>query len=318
MNNQEKNDISRRSFISSAGLLVAGVYLMPKTVFAQTPSPVVTIINAAKTATVNVTKLRGNISVLDGSGGNIAVLQGPDGKLLVDGGIGVSKQNVLAALNSISNDPIKYLVNSHWHFDHIFGNQWLHEAGATIIAQEKTRKHLAEKTRVVDWNYTFDPFTADALPTVLFKTEHTLHFNGEKVLIKKYPNSHTDSDSSVFFPNANILHVADTFWNGYYPFIDYSTGGSIDGMIAAAEININKATKETIIIPGHGPIGNKQHLIEFHAMLATIRDKVAVLKKQGKSIDEVIAEKPTAAYDAKYGGFVIDGTFFTKLVYKGL
>lgn len=327
MNDQQLNEMSRRNFIGSAGLLAAGLCIAPKLIFGKIPnaitgagaeSPVITIINAAKTAKVNLIKLRGNITVLDGSGGNIAVLNGSQGKLLVDGGIGVSKPNVLAALNSISNEPIKYLINSHWHFDHTFGNEWLHEAGATIIAQERTRKHLAETTRVDDWNYTFEPLPAGALPTMVFKTEHTHSFNGERVLIKAYPPAHTDGDCSIFFPNANILHVADTFWNGYYPFIDYSTGGSIGGMIKAAQINIDKAANDTIVIPGHGPIGNKQHLIEFHDMLTTIQEKVSTLKKQGNSIDEVVAAKPTAAYDAKYGGFVIGGEFFTRLVYKGV
>jgi glyoxylase-like metal-dependent hydrolase (beta-lactamase superfamily II) len=318
MNDQKANDISRRNFLNSAGLLAAGLCLFPKNIFAQAQSPVITIVDAAKTAKITVTKLRGNISVLEGSGGNIATLTGPEGKLLVDAGIGVSKQNVLAALNSISADPIKYLINSHWHFDHTFGNAWLHEAGATIIAQDKTRRHLAETTRVADWNYTFPPLPQAGLPTVLFKTEYTHQFNGEKILVKTYSPAHTDSDSSIFFPNANILHIADTFWNGYYPFIDYSTGGSIGGMIKAAQLNIDRTTNETIVIPGHGPIGNRQQLIEFHEMLSSIHTKIAGLKKQGKSIDEVIAARPTGDYDAKFGGFVIDGKFFTRLVYKGI
>ena len=318
MNDQQVNEMSRRRFIGSAGILAAGLWMFPKMIFAQAQSPVITIINAAKTAKINVTKLRGNISMLDGSGGNIAVLTGPQGKLLVDAGIGVSKPNVLAALNSINNDPIKYLINSHWHFDHANGNAWLHDEGAIIIAQDVTRKHLSVSTRVDDWNYTFDPLPKGGLPTILYKTEHTHQFNGEKIHIKTYPHAHTDCDSSIFFPNANILHVADTFWNGYYPFIDYSTGGNIAGMIKAAQMNVDRTTNDTIIIPGHGPLGNRQQLIEFHEMLHTIHAKVAAMKKQGKTLEEVIAAKPTAAYDAKFGGFVIDGTFFTRLVYKGV
>lgn len=313
-----QESISRRSFLGSAGLLTAGFCLLPKWALAQAQSPVITIINAAKTAPVNVTKLRGNISMLEGSGGNIAVLAGKEGKLLVDAGIDVSKPHVLGALNSISAAPVKYLINSHWHFDHTSGNAWLHQEGATIIAQDITHHHLAKTTRVDDWNYTFAPLPADGLPTVLYKTAHTLPFNGEHVEIKTYPHAHTDGDSSIFFPNANILHTADTFWNGYYPFIDYSTGGSIAGMIRAAQMNIDKATKDTIVIPGHGPIGNRQQLIAFHEMLSTIYAKVVALKKQGKSVEEVLAAKPTAAYDEKFGGFVIDGKFFTRLVYKGV
>jgi glyoxylase-like metal-dependent hydrolase (beta-lactamase superfamily II) len=136
--------------------------------------------------------------------------------------------------------------------------------------------------------------------------------------LKCYKPAHTDSDISVDFTDADILHCADTFWNGYYPFIDYSTGGSINGMIRAAEANVARATEKTIVIPGHGPIGNKSQLIEFRDMLVAVRDKVSALKKQGRALQEAIEAKPTAYYDAKWGGFVINGDFFTKLVYEGV
>lgn len=315
----EKNAMDRRQFIGAAGLLTASIGLTPKWLFAQAPvSPVITIKKAAATAKINVTKLRGNVSVLEGSGGNIAVLNGPQGKLMVDGGIGVSKINVSAALKSISDQPLKYLINTHWHFDHADGNAWLHEAGATIIAQENTRKHLAATTRVDDWNYTFPPAPKGALPTITFKDEHALSFNGEMLQMKHYAPSHTDCDISVYFPHADIIHVADTWWNGYYPFIDYNTGGNIAGMIKATELNISRTTDKTIIIPGHGPIGNRKQLIEYHDMLVSVHDKVATLKQQGKALKEIIAAKPTAAYDAKWGKFVIDPAFFTTLVYKGV
>lgn len=313
----EQNTMDRRQFIGAAGLLTAGLWFSPKSLFAQT-SPVITIKNAAATAKINVTKLRGNISVLEGSGGNIAVLNGTQGKLMVDGGIGVSKVNLSAALKSISNQPLKYLVNTHWHFDHADGNAWLHGAGATILSHENTRKHLAMTTRVDDWNYTFPPTPKAGLPTVTFKDDHTLAFGGETIQMKHYAPAHTDGDISVYFPNADILHVADTWWNGHYPFIDYNTGGNIKGMIKAAELNISRTTDKTIIIPGHGPIGNRKQLIEFRDMLVTTHGKIANLKKQGKALTEIIALKPTAAYDAKWGGFVIDPAFFTRLVYKGL
>ena len=317
-NNQ--NNISRRHFLGTAGMLTAGALFAPRILFSQTAvaGPVETIIKAAATAKINVTKLRGNIYMLEGSGGNIAVLNGPEGKLLVDAGINVSKPHVLAALNTISKQPIKVLINSHWHFDHTSGNQWLHQQGATIIAQDITRAHLTKSIHQEDWNYTFAPLPHDALPTVLFKSEHYHDFNGEKIHVKTYKPAHTDCDSSIYFPNADILHVADTFWNAYYPMIDYSTGGSIDGMINAAALNVAKTTSKTIIIPGHGAIGNRSQLIAFHEMLSTIRGRVAKLKKEGRSLKDVIAAKPTASYDQKWGGFVIKGDFFTKLVYKGV
>ena len=281
-------------------------------------NPVITIRNAAATAKISVTKLRGNISMLQGSGGNIVVLTGRDGKLLVDAGITASRPRMTEALNSLSDDPVKHLINTHWHFDHTDGNEWLNSIGAEITAHENARKHLSVTALVEDWNFTFPPAPAGALPTKLFNSEQTLHLNGATLALKCYPPAHTDSDISVHFTDADIIDVADTLWNGHFPFIDYSTGGSIDGMIRAAEANVAKVTDKSIVIPGHGPIGNKSHLIEFRNMLVSVRDKVSTLKREGKSRDEVVAAKPTASYDAKWGGFVVDGDFFTRLVYKGV
>ena len=281
-------------------------------------SPVITIRNAAATAKISVTKLRGNISVVQGSGGNIAVLTGRDGKLLVDAGITASRLRMTEALNSLSDDPVKHLINTHWHFDHTDGNEWLNSIGAEITAHENARKHLSVTTLVEDWNFTFPPAPAGALPTKLFNSEQTLHLNGATLALNCYPPAHTDSDISVHFTDADIIDVADTLWNGHFPFIDYSTGGSIDGMIRAAEANVAKVTNKSIVIPGHGPIGNKSQLIEFRDMLVSVRDKVSTLKREGKSLEEVVAAKPTADYDAKWGGFVIDGNFFIRLVYAGV
>jgi len=318
MNKNQACEISRRHFLGSALLAGAVICFMPRRLFGVDGSPVTIIRDAAATAKINVTKLRGNVSMLEGSGGNIAVLTGRDGKLLVDAGITASRPRITEALASLSNDPVKHLINSHWHFDHTDGNEWLHSIGAEITAHENTRKHLSVTTRVEDWNFTFPPAPSGALPTKLFDSEQTLHLNGSTIALKMYSPAHTDSDISVEFTDADIVHVADTFWNGHFPFIDYSTGGSIDGMIRAAETNVAKVTDKTIVIPGHGPIGNKSQLTEFRDMLVSVREKVADLKNQRKSLDEVLAAKPTANYDAKWGGFVIDGNFFTKLVYAGV
>jgi glyoxylase-like metal-dependent hydrolase (beta-lactamase superfamily II) len=136
--------------------------------------------------------------------------------------------------------------------------------------------------------------------------------------MKYYGPAHTDSDVSVVFEEADIIHVGDTWWNGIYPFIDYSTGGSIDGMIRATERNLRVIADKMIVIPGHGPIGNKAGLTEYRDMLVTIRNNVAALKKEGKSLSETVARKPTAAYDTKYGQFLIAPAFFTALVYSGV
>ena len=152
----------------------------------------------------------------------------------------------------------------------------------------------------------------------MFARDHAMRVNGASLSLKYYGNAHTDSDISVTFAEANIVHVRDTYWNGIYPFIDYSTGG-IDGMIAASDANLAATTNDTIIIPGHGrPVSNKAELKEFRDVLVAIRENVAKLKKQGRSRDETVVAKPTAAFDAKWGQFVIDPGYFTRLVYEGV
>jgi glyoxylase-like metal-dependent hydrolase (beta-lactamase superfamily II) len=286
---------------------------------AQTDGLVEGAFKEAATAKVTVQNLRRNVSVLLGPGGNIAVLTGHDGKLVVDAEIITARPNVSKALASINTDPIKQLINTHWHFDHTGGNEWLHESGASILAHENTRKHLSEATRVEgNWQYTFSPAPAGAIPSTVFAGDYTLHVNDTTVMLKSYLPAHTDSDISVYFAEADILQTGDTFWNRDYPFIDYGTGGNIDGQILAAEANIAKATDKTIVIPGHGPVGSKADLILFRDVLVEIRDKVAAFKKQGKSLPEVVAAKPGARYDAEWGGLFQKPSDFIALVYQGV
>jgi glyoxylase-like metal-dependent hydrolase (beta-lactamase superfamily II) len=277
-----------------------------------------TMVNAAAKAKINVQPIRRNISVLEGSGGNIAVLTGRDGKLLVDAGFAVSRPAISNALTSINADPIKHLINTHWQTDHTDGNAWLHSAGAAITAHENVRKRLSVATRVEGWDYTFSAAPAGALAAKVFATDYKMRRNDTDIVLKYYSPAHTDSDISVYFTDADVVHVGDTWWNGVYSFIDYSTGGSIDGQIRAADANLAAVTSKTIIIPGHGPVGGRSDVTEFRDMLVAIRENVAALKKQGKSLNDAIAAKPTAAYDAKWGQFLITPAMFTGLVYAGV
>ncbi len=236
----------------------------------------------------------------------------------VDAGLTTSRRGIAEALGGLDANPIRHLINTHWHYDHTDGNEWLNSAGARIIAQENTRKHLSTATRVEAWDFTFPPSPAGALPTEVFQQDLTLHLNGTMLALKYYGPAHTDSDISVEFTEAETLHTGDTWWNGHFAFIDYSTGGSIGGMIRAAEANIARVTDKTIVIPGHGPVGDKSGLIEFRDMLVTIRDKVAALKHRGKSLDETVTAAPTTDYEAKWGNFFINGKTFTSLVYAGV
>jgi glyoxylase-like metal-dependent hydrolase (beta-lactamase superfamily II) len=310
--------ISRRRFVASAGLAATAVCAMPPRLFGGEQNMIAAARKAGETAKITVQALRGNVTALIGSGGNIAVLPGDDGKLIIDSGFVGTRDKITAALTSLSPEPIKHLVNTHWHFDHTDGNEWMHSAGATIMAHENTKKHLSTTTRVEDWNFTFPASPAGAIPTDVLNADKTLRFNGATIALKYYGSSHTDGDISAYFVESDVLHTGDTWWNGHYPFIDYSTGGSLDGMIRAAEANVARVTDKTIVIPGHGPVGDKSQLIEYRDLLTTIRDRIAALKRESKSLNEIVAAKPTAGYDAKWGGFFVNGEFFTKLVYKGL
>jgi glyoxylase-like metal-dependent hydrolase (beta-lactamase superfamily II) len=311
-------DISRRRFIVSAGFTAAALSLTPRQFFGAEQNLVAGARASGAKAKIATQALRGNVSALIGSGGNIAVLPGSDGKLIVDSGYSTSREKIAAALDGISRDPIKHLINTHWHFDHTDGNEWMHSAGATIMAHENTKKHLSTTTRVDDWDFTFPPLPAAAIPTEIMGAEKTLHLNGATIALKHYDPAHTDGDISIYFTEADVLHTGDTWWNGHYPFIDYSTGGSLDGMIKAAEANLAMVTDKTIVIPGHGPVDGKAEMTEYRDVLAAIRDRIAALKGEGKSLNEIVAAKPTAAYDAKWGTGFVNGEFFTKLVYKGV
>ncbi len=290
-------------------------------IFAAPPalaSPYSDINAAAKAGPINVHRIRGNISMLDGSGGNITVLAGPSGFFLVDTGIAVSKKMILDALRTIQPGGIHMAVDTHWHWDHADGNGWVRASGASIIADKTAVARLEQTIRVVEWEHTFVPIPAAALPNIVITGDKVLKVNGETVLIRHYLSGHTDNDMSVYFTKADVFSVGDTFWNGQYPFIDYATGGSINGAIRAANANIAMSTPHTIIVPGHGPIGDQASQISFRNMLVAIRDKVKALKAKGMTLSQIQGAKPTAAFDAKWGRSVISGKLFTALVYRGV
>ncbi|NID14635.1 MBL fold metallo-hydrolase [Luteibacter yeojuensis] len=262
--------------------------------------------------------LKGQLTMLSGSGGNITVLDSHEGKLLVDAGIAVSRPRIDVALSEISSAPPKYLINTHYHWDHTDGNPWVKEEGAKIIATAGTAKRLSVATHVTMWDYTFPKMAKDGMPTEIVKTDKTFRFGGQTVEVRLLTPSHTDTDLYVVFKEANVAALGDLFWNGVYPFIDNEHGGGIDGMISADDAILAKLDDDVVLVPGHGPVGTKKQFQDFRNMLAAIRDNVAALKKQGKTLDEVIAAKPTAKYDAVYGQFVITPDFFTRIVYEGL
>jgi glyoxylase-like metal-dependent hydrolase (beta-lactamase superfamily II) len=309
--------ITRRRFLSAGSMMACGMALAPRRIFAQVAAPdmIAQARAAAASAKITTQALRGNVTAVMGSGGNIAVLTGKDGKVLIDSGFMTSQPQITAALNQLSADPMTHLINTHWHFDHTDGNEWMHGAGATILAHENTKKRLSEPVTIESFHYTFQPAPAGARPTETMTDAKTLKLNGATMHLAHYAPAHTDTDISIHFAEADVLHCGDTFFNGHYPFIDYSTGGSINGMIAATDHNLSMVTEKTIVIPGHGPVGDRAALQQFRDMLVFSRDTVGALKKQGKTLEEVTAAKPLASYDTKWGN---SAAMYLGLVYQGV
>jgi len=313
--------ISRRRFLHDALIVATATQLFPgleRTLLAEGIPDVAHIRGDGSSAKVATLALRRNLSVLSGVGGNIIVLPGSDGKVLVDAGYATSQRQVAAALNAISGDPPRHLIDTHWHFDHTDGNGWLNAAGATIIAHENTRKRLSARQEIPAFHGIFPPSPAGALPTLVFSNERRLGFNGEEIVLQHYPPAHSDSDISVRFVEADVLHTGDTWFNGFYPFIDYHNGGTLDGMLSASARNLGSVDDKTMIVPGHGPVGDKRSLAEYDEMMRTVRENVAVLKKQGRSVSESVAAKPSEKFDGKWGGGWIGPNTFVELVYTGV
>lgn len=310
--------IARRCSFALAVLLLLPTVFTARAARAEVTSPVLLINEDAATHEVTSQPLRGNVSVVMGSGGNIAVLATPEGKFLVDGGIAVSRDRIRSVLDKLGGGPVRFVVNTHYHWDHTDGNAWLHQEGATIVAHENTLRRLKSGTRVIEWGFTFPPAPAAALPTVTVRSEKRFPFGDEMVVARNYGYGHTDGDLAVHFLRADVLHVGDLWWKGHYPFIDNGAGGGIDGVIHWVDECIRASTAHTIIIPGHGDVGTRADLVGYRDMLVAVRSNVAALKKSGKTLAETVAARPTAAYDAVYGDFLIGPAFFIQLVYMGV
>jgi glyoxylase-like metal-dependent hydrolase (beta-lactamase superfamily II) len=269
-------------------------------------------------AKLSVKPLRRNISMVSGSGGNVLALPGTEGKLIVDSGFATSKVQMEQAFAHISDDPLKFLISTHWHFDHTDGNEWMHAAGATIISHSKTLDRMSHRQVIPEFEGVYPPSPQGALPTVTFEHTKTLTVNGDKLRLARHTPAHTDSDISVYFTDADILHTGDTWFNSIYPFIDYNSGGSIDGLIAASKENLEIAGKSTIVVPGHGGAGGRNDLAAFHQMLVDMRTSIASMKQSGAPVQEVLARKPTKTYDKDWGSGFISPDLFTSLVYRGV
>jgi cyclase len=262
------------------------------------------------------TRLADNLTMLAGPGGNVIVLNGPDGKLVVDTFVQPAWPALKQLLDAMGKAPVKLLIDTHWHFDHTDNNEQFRKTGAAILAQVNTKKRMAQAHDGLGMH--FPPSPAAALPTQTFVDLHKLQLNGERVEAGRIPPAHTDTDAYVHFARGNALHMGDVFFNGTYPFIDASTGGSINGQIAGASLGLRLSDNTTKIVPGHGPVADKAALTAYRDMLVTVRDRVQKLKAGGRSLAEVTAAKPTADLDATWGKGFMPASDFVAIVYNTL
>jgi glyoxylase-like metal-dependent hydrolase (beta-lactamase superfamily II) len=250
---------------------------------------------------IETVSLAPGIYMLNGRGGNVGLTVGVDGAAIIDDQFADMAPKIRAAVAMLSDQPVKFVINTHLHGDHTGGNDAFGKAGAVIIAQENVRKRLGTAQVNPSTNAPIAARAREALPVVTFADSATLHFNDDDLVFTHLPNAHTETDIVVRFRNANIVHMGDMFVAGF-PFIDGNTGGTLDGLIRAHEAVLPTIDDNTKVIRGHGPLGNKAELQAFHDMLVVVRDRVAKLVKAGKSQDEVVAARPTREFEEKYGG----------------
>jgi glyoxylase-like metal-dependent hydrolase (beta-lactamase superfamily II) len=268
-------------------------------------------------APIQAQPLAENLTLLSGPGGNVVVLSGPDGKIVVDTFLLPAWPKLKETLDGLGNAPVKTVIDTHWHFDHTDNNANLHAAGATVLAHENTKTRMAEPHDSALLSLHIPASPADALPQQTFRTSQKLQANGEIVMLQYFQPAHTDTDIYIHFQKANVIHMGDTFFNGFYPVIDTSTGGKVDGMIVAADKILSLADNNSKIVPGHGPLGNKADLTKSRDMLIVARDRVQKLKTAGKSADEIAASKPLADLDPVWG-HMLSSDFFVQMIYSAL
>jgi len=267
---------------------------------------------------IRAEKLAGNVWMLTGHGGNMAVSAGADGTFLVDDQYAPLTARIQAAIASFTDRPVKLVLNTHWHGDHVGGNENLARAGALVMAHENVRKRMSSAQFIEAWRTTVPASPPGAWPVLSLSGEATLHFNGEAIRIFHVPRAHTDGDSIVHFVASDVIHMGDVHWNGLYPLIDTSSGGTVAGMIAAVDRVLPIAGGATKIVPGHGPLATRADLQAYRDMLATISARIRQMIREGRKLEEITASGVTADFDDKWGKGFIPPQKFAEMVAMNL
>ncbi|MBK8502284.1 MAG: MBL fold metallo-hydrolase [Saprospiraceae bacterium] len=267
---------------------------------------------------IKTTKVSDHIYMLEGSGGNIGVSIGTDGALIVDSQYAPLSEKIKKAIGNITDQPVKMLVNTHWHGDHVGGNENFGQMGVLIFAHENVKERMSKSQLMRAFSREIPASPEVARPVVTFSEKMGIKCNGEYLMLIHVDSAHTDGDALVYFPESDVLHMGDTYFNGRYPFIDLSSGGSIDGIIAAADRALFVVGADTKIIPGHGALSNRNELKQYREVLSGYRNRVDAMIKQGKSMEEIKAMKPGRDTDDTYGGGFIGPDRFLEIVFNSL
>lgn len=266
-----------------------------------TLTSIVNDVNAQdENVTISTTKLTDNTYMLKGSGGNIIVSVGQDGVFMVDDQFAPLTEIIKEAISNITDQPVKFVINTHWHSDHTGGNENFGELGATIVSHDNVKKRLSTEQFSEFFNRTVPPLSEKGLPIITFSDNMTISQNGDEIKVIHVDNGHTDGDSIVYFTKDNVIHVGDDFTDKSYPFIDISSGGSINGLISSLHTMSSIIDDETKVISGHTEISNKTKVIDLANMLKDVRQNVSQMIEGGKSLEEIIAVQPTSNYDGIY------------------
>ena len=258
------------------------------------------------------------VYMLVGSGGNIGLSVGQDGAFLIDDQYAPLTDKIIKAISAVTDQPVRFLINTHWHYDHTGGNENIGKGGTIIVAHDNVRKRLAKGQFMKAFNTNIPPSPPKALPVITFTDSVTFHWNDETLEVVHPKSAHTDGDAVIYFKNANVVHIGDLLFNGIYPFVDAESGGSMEGLIAGVDQVLARIDDNTKVIPGHGPLGNKADLKAYRDMLADVHARMTELIKAGKNLDEIVAAKPTADYDAKWGGGFLNPDRWVKIVYAAM
>jgi len=264
------------------------------------------------------TPLTGTVTMIKGRGGNIAISAGDDGVFIIDDQLQPLTDQLLVAIRKIDQRPVRFVINTHYHGDHVGGNEMLGKSGSVIIAHDNIRQRMSTDQFNRFMDATTPAYPAASLPVVTFNDRVSLHLNGESVTVHHVPRGHTDGDSIVHFPASNVVHMGDIYFNGLYPYIDLDGGGSIQGMIAAVELGLRLADEDTRIIPGHGPLSNRAELAAYLDFLVKARNNVQKLIDQGMGLEQAIAARPTAEWDEQLGGVWITPAQLVTFIYNSL